>query len=349
MIRVDPDRLREFASALLGAGGMEAEKAGVTARILVEGDMIGHETHGVSLLPWYMDEMRAGILRGSGTHDVVNDRGACFVWRGNALPGAWLIDRALEQACERVRDHGIVAAAISDSHHTCALSAYLRGVAERGLIARISTSNPAAGRMAPFGGTEPLLTPNPSGTGFPTRGDPIMVDISSSITTTTMTRNLARAGQRYPEEWAQTADGTPTDDPREVTERGGSLLPLGGRLKGHKGYGLALVEELLGQGLSGRGRANVPQGPLSQCVFLQVIDPEAFAGLDAFAEQSEFLARACRANRPAAGAAEPVRVPGDAAARKRREALARGVPLDPEVAALLDRTAGTYGLAPVPR
>lgn len=327
MARIEQGALAAFAQALLTGAGMEADKAAATATVLVEGDMIGHDTHGVGLLPWYVDELSAGRMAGAGSYDVVTDRGASFVWNGNSLPGAWLLTEALDLACDRARDFGVVTGVIGNAHHTCALSAFMRRVTERGLIVQINVSNPAASRVAPYGGTKPLLTPNPIAAGFPTSADPVLIDVSCSITTTTMTQTLAARGEHFPEAWALTAAGEPTDDPREVTERGGSMMPLGGALKGHKGYGLGLMVELLGQGLSGRGRANTPAGPLAQSAWLQVIDPGAFAGLAAFTEQSDHLAEACRSNPPAAGNGGPVRVPGDAAAAKRRRALAEGVPV----------------------
>lgn len=327
MHRIDRSRLLAHAQEILSAAGMESDKAEVTAAVLVEGDMNGHETHGVGLLPWYVTALRDGSMNGRGTHSVLTDRGASFVWHGNSLPGAWLVTKALEQAADRVAEHGVVTAAIRDSHHTCALSSFMRPLTERGLIVEISSSNPGARRMAPYGGTVPLLTPNPMGIGFPTRGDPILIDISCSITTVTMANTLAERGERFPEDWAQTRDGTPTNDPREFTERGGSLLPLGGKLKGHKGYSMALMVELLSQGLSGKGRANTDFGHFAQSVFIQVIDPEAFAGLDTFLVQSDHLAEACRGNPPAVGTVGAVRVPGDSAAHKRRLALAEGVPV----------------------
>lgn len=324
----DRAALLDFAANLLTAAGMEADKAATTAEVLVEGDMIGHETHGLQLMHWYIEELASGNLNGKGSYDVIADKGAGFVWDGRLLPGAWLLTQALDQACERAATHGIVGGAIRNCHHTCALSAYMRKVTDRGLIVQISASNPAAARVAPYGGTKPVLTPNPIAMGFPTSGDPILVDVSSSITTTTMTQLLARQGERYPEQWGLTANGQPTDDPREITERGGSLMPLGGAQKGHKGFGLALMVDLLGQGLSGKGRANtaVP-GPLAQSAFVQVIDPAFFAGLDAFTEQSDWLADACRTNPPAPWTKGAVRVPGDSASQKRRKAMAQGVPI----------------------
>ncbi|MFC3567865.1 Ldh family oxidoreductase [Paracoccus simplex] len=346
-MRYDRSELLAYAEALLTRAGMEPDKAAVTAEILIEGDMIGHDTHGLQLMPWYLECLAEGSLNGIGSYEVVADKGAGFVWDGRLLPGAWLLTRALAQAMERVRDHGIVGAAIRNCHHTCALSAYMRRATDRGLIVQLSVSNPAARRMAPYGGTRAVLTPNPLAMGFPTSGDPILVDLSSSITTTTMTQLLAKRGERYPEPWGLTAEGQPTDDPREITERGGTMMPLGGASKGHKGYGLALIVDLLGQGLSGKGRANTQApGPLAQSVFLQVIDPAFFAGLDAFTGQSDWLAEACRSNPPAPWNSGAVRVPGDAASARRREALRLGVPVAGNDWQRLARHAERLGVAP---
>lgn len=346
MPRIPADELTVFACGLLAAAGLDSDLARVTAEVLVEGDMIGHDTHGVGLLPWYLAEIGAGHMAVSGRHEVVSDRGATFVWDGRQLPGAWLLRQALEQAASRVHVHGVVTGAVRNCHHTCALSAFMRPLTERGLIVQLSVSNPAAERVAPFGGTRPLLTPNPMAAGFPTTGDPVLVDVSASITTTTMTQTLAREGGRFPEPWVLTAAGRPSDDPREVTERGGTLMSLGGARKGHKGYGLALMVELLGQGLSGKGRANTAApGPLAQSAFLQLIDPQAFAGIDAFVAQSDHLAAACRAN-PAADPTRPVRMPGDSAAASRRQALAQGVPVGDALWDKLVSLARSAGVTP---
>lgn len=341
---IDADALKDFTRTMLTTVGMEGEKADATAAILVEGDMIGHETHGVSLLHWYLEALEEGAMKKSGSYEVVADRGSTFVWDGNLLPGAWLLTKALDQACERVVRHGIVAAAIRNCHHTCALSAFMRQVTERGYIVQLSVSNPGAARVAPYGGTRPLLTPNPTAAGYPTSGDPILIDVSCSITTTTMTQQLAKSGEKFPGDWGLTAAGEPTDDPREITERNGSMMPLGGISKGHKGFGLSLMVDIMGQGLSGKGRANTPHGAFAQSAFLQVIDPGFFAGFDAFTEQSDWTAAACRGNPPAVWNDGPVRMPGDSAARKRRQALSGGVTVSGSTWDKLCRDADRLGI-----
>jgi LDH2 family malate/lactate/ureidoglycolate dehydrogenase len=328
-MRIPHTPLVHNATAMLAAAGMDAEKASCTAEVLVEADMIGHSTHGLGLLPWYIDALGSGELVGKGSVTVINDRQSCITWDGNNLAGPWLVTKAFELACDRARQFGVVTVAIARAHHIGALAAYLPKVAERGFMGEISCSTASQARVAPFGGTMALFTPDPVAYGFPTSGDPILIDISSSITTTSMTRELAAKGERFPEAWALTAEGSPTDDPIEVTDRGGTLMPLGGALKGHKGYGLALAIEARGQGLSGFGRSGKPKG-MQLSVFLQVMDPEAFAGTTAFLRETSHLAEACRANPPPHGK-PAVRVPGDSAALHRRDALERGVKIDAAV------------------
>lgn len=110
-----------------------------------------------------------------------------------------------------------------------------------------------------------------------------------------------------------------------MVQGGGSLLPVGGLDHGHKGYGMALLVEALTQGLSGLGRSSQPTGVVMN-VFLQVIDPAAFGGGEAFIAETTWLAEACRDNPPRPGVRK-VRVPGEQAMVLQRTARAQGVPL----------------------
>jgi L-lactate dehydrogenase len=143
MQRVNAGALRGNVAAMLAAAGMDAEKSEVVADVLVEADMIGHRTHGVGLVPWYLKALASGELVGRGDHTVVADRGSCITWNGNGLPGPWLVTQALDLASQRARQFGVVTVAISRSHHTGALAGYLRKVTERGLVAQISCSTPS--------------------------------------------------------------------------------------------------------------------------------------------------------------------------------------------------------------
>lgn len=343
MAKVSHTLIFQNIVAMLEAAGVDLDKALVVGQVLLDADLMGHDTHGIALLDSYLDALATGRMRGSGDVIVVKDRGSCITWDGQRLPGGWLVKKALALGYERIAQHGVVTIAIGNSHHIGALAVYLREATEKGYIAQIKCSTASAARMAPFGGIRPVLTPNPMAEGYPTDADPVMIDISASITTTSMTQTLAREGRLYPEQWALTAEGEPTDDPRAVLEGGGTLLPLGGSLKGHKGYGMALGVDLMTQGLAGFGRADHPDH-MSLSVFVQLMDPEAFAGLDAFVRQANYTTALCRAN-PVKPGSSAVRVPGDAAARKRREALHGGVYIPDALLKQIERRAKEAGVA----
>ena len=181
--RYDAGALRRFAADLFTAAGLDAPKAAAVADMLVEADMLGHDTHGLELAVRYLGEIEAGNMTTSGDPEVVSDRGACLAWNGRRLPGPWLVTRAMEVAFERVARYGTVSVAIGNGHHIGCLAAYLRRAAERGLVLSIHSSAPGIATVAPFGGLRAALSPAPFSIGFPTDGDPVMIDVSASITT----------------------------------------------------------------------------------------------------------------------------------------------------------------------
>jgi LDH2 family malate/lactate/ureidoglycolate dehydrogenase len=314
------DDLVAYAAALLSAAGVDGDKPAVVARLLVTADAMGHDTHGLAQLPDYLEEIAAGGMQATGEPGIICDRPAACVWDGRRLPGPWLVDRAVRHAVARARVHGICAVSIRRSHHIACLGSFLTAATDQGLMAIITCSDPSDRQVVPFGGMRPLFTPDPIAVGIPTLGDPILVDISTSITTAAMTGRLRRQGARYPGLWALDAAGAPTDDPPALP--GGSLLPVGGIDHGHKGTGLALMVEALSQGLSGFGRADLVTD-WGACVFVQVLDPALFAGLDAFTRQTEWIAQACR-DTPPRDPAVGVRLPGSAALAGLRRARAEG-------------------------
>lgn len=342
-VRFEYSRLRGFIRALFEKAGYEGEKADATAEVLLEADLMGHSTHGIALAPWYLDGAAKGEVRGSGEPEVLADRGACVTWNGRRLPGTWLTLKAIDLGLERARTHGTCTIAIADSHHIGALAAYLPRATGRGCMAIVASSSPAVATVAPYGGRVPVMTPDPIGIGIPTDGDPILIDISATITTNNMARQLIGEGRRFPRPWALDRDGRETDDPKAVIGGGGSLLPVGGLDHGHKGYALGLMVEALTQGFGGFGRADSPKGATSS-VFVQVMDPAAFAGHTAFTRQTSWLVNACREN-PARPGVDRVRIPGDNAMKRRRAAMEGGVDISSTIVAAIEPYAGRFGLA----
>jgi LDH2 family malate/lactate/ureidoglycolate dehydrogenase len=235
------------------------------------------------------------------------------------------MNRAIDIAMARANTMGVVTFAIQKSHHIGCLAAHAKQAADQGFIAIIANSDPAGKRVAPYGGTEALFTPDPYAIGYPGRENPVLVDICASITTVSMTRQKHAAGEVFAHPWLLDSSGVPTNDPGvlEHADPRGSLQLLGGQEYGHKGFGIALMVEALSQGLSGHGRADSPK-TWGGNTFLQLINPEFFAGADAFVTQTDYLSEQCRRSRPI-NAAKPVRMPGDQAASLQKLAMAEGL------------------------
>src|SRR5688572_2563838 len=145
-VRHSADSLREFAAAVLTRVGLEHDKAAAVAEILVEGDLLGHTTHGLALLPAYLAEIENDRMTKSGMPQVVADFPAAVTWDGRRLPGPWLVLRALDLAVARAKQNGICTVAIRRSHHIGFLAAYLLRVTDAGLMVILTCSDPNVGR-----------------------------------------------------------------------------------------------------------------------------------------------------------------------------------------------------------
>ena len=342
-MRHDLPDLQRFAAELLAAAGLDADKAATVARLLVAADAMGHSTHGLAQLADYLAELESGAMEIRGEPTVVSDRGAALVWDGRRLPGVWLAAQAVALASERAATLGVCAISIRRSHHIGCLAALLPHATERGLLAVVACSDPSAAMVAPFGGRGAVFTPDPIAVGIPTDGDPILIDMSASITTAAMSARLRSRGERFPGAWALDADGQASDDPAVLaTDPPGALLPAGGLDHGQKGYGLALMVEALTQGLSAHGRAD-GETAWGASVFVQVFDPALFGGREAFTRQTDFIAALCRAS-PPIDPDQPVRLPGEAALRSLRAAETGGVSLYPGILESLAEAMTRYGV-----
>ena len=343
-VRYSAASLVRFAHDLLIGTGLDDRIAADVAAVLVEGDLLGHTTHGLQLLSPYLRELNAGTMLRTGSPNIVAKHTASELWDGNKLPGPWLVLRALDTAALLARAHGTGTVSIRRAHHIACLAAYLKRATDQGLMIILSCSDPAVASVAPFGGLTPVFTPNPIAAGIPTSGDPILLDISASLTTNGLTSRLFQEGRRLPHPWVQDHLGNPTDDPGVLfKEPKGSLLPTGGLDAGHKGYSLALLIEALSAGLSGHGRADPSEG-WGATVFLQIIDPEAFGGLRQFTRQMDWLAAACHAAMPRPGI-EKVRLPGERAFARFRQQQRDGVELYPGIMEELRAWTGRFDVA----
>lgn len=348
-VRYKATDLQHFANTVLQETGLISHQAECVADILLEGDLMGHGTHGLQLLGSYLKELESGLMTRNGEPAIIADHPAAFTWDGNFLPGPWLIIRAMEAAFERMPTQPVVTGVIRRSHHIACLAAYLKRATDRGFLMLLTCSDPAVKSVAPYGGVAARYTPNPLAVGFPTEGDPVLIDISMSTTTNGMVHRLNRqkSGQHLPGPWLVDNQGNATGDPSVfLTDPPGAILPLGGMDLGHKGFALGLAIEAMTSALGGYGRAD-GETRWGASVFMQLIDPNAFGGRERFVRETQWFAEACRTT-PVKSGNPPVRLPGAHSLALRAEQLANGVALHPEILPSLAPWSEKFGV-PLPQ
>ena len=291
---------------------------------------MGHTTHGLALLPGYLDGLEGRRHGRAGEPEVVRDTGACLTWDGRRTARR-LAHRARDRRRRpRARQYGTATVVVRRSHHIACLGAFLTRATDQGLMIILASSDPADASVAPFGGTSAVFTPDPIAVGIPTEGDPILIDTSASITTNGMSARLRRRGPPVPPCVAARRGRRPDRRPARCCSpsRRAPSCPTGGLDHGHKGYGLALMIEALthGPGRLRPGRAGRRAGA-PRCSS-RSSTPRPSPGGRPSPRRPTGSPRPAAPRRPGPGV-ERVRLPGEAALARRRRALAEGVELYP--------------------
>ena len=329
--------LQRLAERALAGLGLAPGDAAQVARILVLGDLFGHATHGVLRLESYGSRIDAGAIDPRAQPSVEDAAPAIARLDGNGAIGPLVGMRALEAAMARARQLGVGLALVRNGNHFGAIAPYCYLAAAEG-FATIIGSN-ASTTVAPTGGREERLGNNPLAIGVPRPGgDPIILDMAMSVVARGKIRAAAKKGEKIPDTWATDREGRPTTDPAAALE--GFLLPFGG----YKGYGLALMVDLLAGVLSGGAYLTHvkswmdPAAPGNLGHFFIAIDTARLGPADWLAQRTADFAAIVHGT-PRADPARPVRLPGEiemeSLARHRRE----GIALDPAVQAMLEKLA----------
>lgn len=337
----DSQVLLEFSQSILQKAGLDKEKAYHTADILLEGELLGHRTHGLQLLPAYIAELEKDSMTKTGEAMLINDMGAVMALNGNYLPGPWLVNKAIDEACKRASKYGTCIITIQKSHHIACLAAYLEKVARQGFMILLACSDPRNKTVAPFGGLTPVYSPDPLAVGIPTESDPIMIDVSMSTTSNGLVARSHRNQEKLPHHWLLDNQGNTSNDPATFfADPPGSILPLGSMDSGYKGFGLGIMIEALTSGLGGHGRSDLPT-LWGASVYLQIISPLGFAGEEAFKRETEYFKNQCLNAEPI-DPAKPVRMPGARGLELKQKQLADGVDLLPETIKSLEKLGEQY-------
>ena len=357
LVLCPPDPLREFVAAVARRMGADLDVAAELARHLVGSNLAGHDSHGVIRVPQYVGDTDQGLLVPSAR--PVLTRGGTVAGLVDARRGFGQHSTmfALEWAIERARQHGVAMVAVRHSTHIGRLGEYAERAAAEGLIGIVTVGAVGAGigGVVPFGGRTRFLGTNPWALSVPGRRRHFIFDAATSTLAEGKVRVARAAGKPLPPDAIVDPDGHPTRD-AEAFYAGGALLPLGGALAGHKGYGLGLASALLGAlGMIGDPEPTLvgaappetadARGRIAG-VFLQVVDPAAFGDPARYVELVDEALDAAKRQTPAEGVAE-VLVPGEPEARARARRSREGIPLPPATWAELGKVAARFGV-PLP-
>ena len=339
-------RLHALSRAVCAAGGSVEGEAILVADHLVEANLTGHDSHGVGLLPIYIENLRAGRLVPNRHAELVSARGAVLVIEGGRGYGQVIGHEAMQLGIARAQDQGVALLAIRNSFHLGRIGHWAEQCA-RGGLASIHFVNVIdhAPLQAPYGGAEARVSTNPFCAALPGDDGPaVLLDMATSKIAIGKARVARNKGVPVPEDSLLDAAGRPTRDAAVMfQEPRGALIAMGE----HKGSGLAIVCELLAGALTGGWTiqpAHPQAGGIINNMLSVIIDPDAFGDRRQLQGEIGALIGYVKSAPPRAGF-DQVLVPGEPERRRRAERLAHGIEVDERTWAEILGAARTLELA----
>lgn len=336
MKKFEPREMKGLTARLAVAIGVPPDDAEILADSLVDADLHGVSTHGISRLNIYLQRIDKGLIAPKAALTVERDGGSVLALdAGNGL-GQVQAMKALHLLLPLAKRNGVAAATISNSQHFGALSYYCNWAADREMVLLAMTNCEPA--MAPEGGYQAFFGTNPIAASFPTgKGFNVKVDLATSVVARGNIIAAQKRGQPIPEGWALDKHGTPTTDAQEALL--GTVLTMAG----HKGYALALMVEVFSSILS-RAAIGPEIGSMykdmdrSQGVghFFCLFNIAAFLDTDEFRRRIDETIDRIKSSKKRPGV-EEIFVPGERSARNALVNEAQGISVSNETLAELEQ------------
>ncbi len=344
MPNVSAEQLMDIAKGLLVAAGASEEEAAVVAKYNIGANLVGHDSHGIILIPQYIERIKAGHIVPKAPWVITQETATTTVVDGNWGFGYAVSDRAMRYTIEKAKKQNVAATTVFRQSHIGRLASYPLMAAAEGMIALITADSGRSPKaVAPFGGAQARLGTNPMCFAIPSNLDgPLVFDMATSAAAAGKINVATARGDQVPSGWLIDKDGKPSTDPR-VLKAGGALLPLGGA-EGYKGTGLAVIVEILSGLLTGLGFGVEPTGRHNDGCFMAVFNVEAFRSLDTFKKEVTDFAHYLKATPLAEGFTE-VFYPGEVEFRKEQDRRKNGVPVEDATWTKIGDLAKGYGIA----
>lgn len=338
--------LHRWTSELWRAAGSSDREAALTAEHLVGANLAGHDSHGVGMIPRYVDAFLAGELQLNQAVSVVADGGTVVTVDARHGMGSSVAHQAMEIAIERAARHGVCVLGLKNAHHIARVGHWAEQAMASGFASVHFTNALAAQPMvAPYGGAKARFLTNPLTVGIPRRGaDPILLDFATSAIAYGKARVAFNRKEKVPPGSLIDAQGRATDDPAVMfQDPHGALVAFAA----HKGYALAMVCELMGAALIGGPTARPENMQVKHAIWNNmlaiVFDPARLGAGEAFEREARSFIEWVQ-SAPLSGAIEKILMPGDPERRSRKQ-RAEAIPIDGETLAQLDAAAAAIGRA----
>ena len=339
--------LKAFCCQAYMKVGVPADEAEIIAGLLARSDLRGVETHGVTRLPIYILRLQKGYVRKECQLASLKDKGPTAFLEAHGSMGHIVAYRAMKKAVGKAQEHGLGWVSVKDSGHFGVAGLFPMMALDKDFIGYVVSNS--APMMFPWGGRERIVGNNPMAYAIPAdKCPPVVLDFSLGVVSSGRLILARKSGEKIPLGWAVDKDGLPTDDPYEGYEGGGSLMPVGG----HKGYGMALVHEMLTALLTGGKWTSVikslyeedESGIQGTCHSFVAIDPDCFVGRDEFKREMDRYITNIKQSAKARNCAE-ILIPGEPELRTENERLKSGIPIAPATTSELVALGKSLGIS----
>jgi len=334
------DRVRRQIVNILQAWGMAHDLVEITADAMVETDLMGVDSHGISMLMAYEQRKIDGKLNLKAKPTIVRETPAMALVDGQAGLGHPVAAFAMNLAVDKALKIGVSGVGVRNSHHFGATGVYARIASRRGVIGMVTSATRGI-IMPPTRGKVPVLGTNPIAFSAPAkRNRPFTLDMATTTVAANKVKVYDLNNKKLPEGWVVDSEGNSVTDARRAMEmmhdgsKSGGVTPVGGleTMASYKGYGLAAMAHILGGTLNGgsfspiRERTQKDTDPDNIGHFFLAIDPKSFRGEGEFESDLDEMIDILHAT-PPIDPSRPVLVAGDPEAMEREKRLKHGIPI----------------------
>ena len=344
---ISPEQLTGLVAKVIAAAGSAQAEADTVAANLVLANLSGHDSHGVGMVPRYVDAVLEGGLKPNTGAKATLDIGTMLALDGQRGYGQVVGEEAMQMGIARAQQHGSCIMTVGNSHHLGRIGHFAEMAVAQGLVSLHFVNVLSRPVVAPFGGGDGRFGTNPCCIGVPLQGqEPFILDFATSRQAQGKMRVAHNKGERVPEGTLIDEYGRPTTDPAVVVvpqSNGlfGALMTFGE----HKGYGMAVACELLGGALSGGGTWHRPADQARKVLngmLTVLIDPARLGTQASFDQEALAFIDWLRAA-PAGEGFEAVRIAGEPERAYRRERAEHGIVVDDQTWAEIEAAAAKVG------